>query len=98
VSVVVVLTPEAEADVAEAMQWYEERSAGSGTKFVRAVRATVDLIGNNPDMYGEVDDGLRRALVRRFPYGVFYRRQPDRADVIAVIHDWRDPTVWQCRI
>ena len=96
-SLPVVLTAEAEADLEAAAQWYEQRSAGLGAELVARVRDTLTRIGNNPDLYPESHAGVRRAALRRFPYGVFYRRRDDRIEVIAVFHDRRDPTGWQSR-
>src|SRR5262245_12482106 len=96
-SLTVALTAEAEADLDEAAQWYEERSAGLGEDFVSQVRTTLELIGDNPELYGEVHPGIRRARVKRFPYGVFYRLRENRVEVVAVFHDHRDPSAWQSR-
>ena len=82
-SVSVVLTAEAEGDLDEAAQQYEQRAAGLGVDFVARVRDTLAAVGANPDLYGEVDDGIRRAPVKRFQYGVFYRR---RGDVVPAAH------------
>jgi plasmid stabilization system protein ParE len=96
-SVTVVVTAEAEADIDEAAQQYEQRSAGLGVDFVARVRDALAAVGANPNLYGEVDDGIRRAPTKRFPYGVFYRRRGDRVVVIAVLHNRRDPSIWQAR-
>ena len=97
-SLPVVLTAEAEADLDDAVQWYERRSAGLGVDLVAKVRQTLARVGGNPDLYPEVESGVRRAPVRRFPYGVLYRRRGGRVEVIAVFHDRRDPAVWQGRV
>jgi toxin ParE1/3/4 len=92
------LSSEAEADLEEAAQWYEQRSPGLGTNLIAQVRATLTRIGDNPDLYTEVYNGIRRAPLRRFPYSLFYRRLDDRVQVIAVFHDRRDPSIWQSRV
>jgi plasmid stabilization system protein ParE len=96
-SLPVVLTPEAEDDLEEAALWYEQRLAGLGTRLVAQVRAAISRISDLPDLYPEVHPGIRRVSVRRFPYGVFYRRREERVEVIAILHDRRNPTVWQRR-
>jgi toxin ParE1/3/4 len=97
VTVPVVLTGDAEADLEEAALWYERRSVGLGVDLVARVRDAMGRIGDNPTLYPEAHPGVRRAPVRRFPYGVFYRQWPDRIEVIAVFHDRRDPAAWQAR-
>jgi plasmid stabilization system protein ParE len=93
-----VLTPDAEADIEEAALWYERRAAGLGVDFVARVRDAVSRIAAHPELYPSVHNVVRRARLKRFPYGVFYRIQADRIEVIAVLHDRRNPTVWQQRI
>jgi plasmid stabilization system protein ParE len=96
-SLPVFLTAEAEADLDEAALWYEGRSAGLGSDLVARVRATLDKISDTPALYPELHAGLRRAAVKRFPYGVFYRVRADRVEVVGVFHDRRDPSAWQSR-
>src|SRR5437879_4635726 len=97
-SLAVLLTPAAEDDVEEAAQWYEQRRDGLGRDLVRRVRDTLDRIRANPQLYPEVHFRVRRAPVRRFPFGVFYRVNPANIEVIGVFHDRRDPTVWNKRV
>jgi toxin ParE1/3/4 len=40
---------------------------------------------------------IRRALLKRFPYGVFYTEFPDRIQVIAIIHSRKHPARWPRR-
>src|SRR5262249_40215702 len=94
-SLPVVLTAQAEADLDEAAEWYEQRSVGLGIKLVAQARAVFSRIWDNPNLYSEVHERSRRASVRRLRYGVFYRPRDDRIEVIAVFHDRRDPSGWQ---
>jgi toxin ParE1/3/4 len=94
----VVLTASAEADVDEASRWYEQRSVGLGAKFLAQVSEVLVRVGDNPELYPQIHKGVRRAPVRRFPYGVFYRTSTDRLDIIAVFHGRRSPSRWEKRI
>jgi hypothetical protein len=40
---------------------------------------------------------VRRALVRRFPYAVFYRVESDAPVIIACVHCRSHPRRWQSR-
>ena len=62
------------------------------------VREALARIRENPDLYPKLHNEIRRGPVRRFPYGVFYRKRENRIEVIAVLHDRRDPTVWRNRV
>ena len=92
-----VIRPEAAAEIQEAFDWYEAQSEGLGTAFRDSLEATLDRIRDNPNQYPTVHRNIRRALVRRFPYGVFYLVEAKRIVVLAVFHGGRDPKQWQTR-
>jgi len=87
----------AEADITEAARWYEHRSPGLGTEFLRAVDVTLTEIVRMPERYPVVRGEARRALLRRFPYAVFFVATPDLVSVLACMHARRDPRRWQER-
>ncbi len=92
------ITPEAEQDLADAKAWYERQRTGLGTRFVLSVEAALDHIRRAPGAGTEVVSGVRRVVVQRFPYGVFYRIDPDQIAILAVYHSKRDPRGWQSRV
>ena len=96
-SLPLILTPEAEADIAEAKTWYAEKREGLGEEFVLCVEAALNQIRRAPAAGSEVFPGVRRVVVRRFPYGIFYRADEDQIAVLAVYHTKRDPRGWQKR-
>ena len=93
----ILLRPEAEYDTAAARDWYEERSAGLGQEFVSAVDATVTAIAERPMAFPEVQGSTRRAVMRRFPYGIYYRIADGEVVVLAVMHRRRHPQQWRRR-
>ena len=58
----------------------------------------LERVNKNPLHYQEVHLQVRRALVHRFPYGIFYVVMENRIIVIAVLHEARNPERWQSRI
>jgi hypothetical protein len=64
--------PEAEAEMAEAAAWYENRGKGLGADFLRAADTAVAAILRNPFQYQSVEGEYRRAGLRRFPYSLIY--------------------------
>lgn len=94
----VLVRPLARADLDDAFAWYEERAAGLGHEFLRAVAVVFEQIARYPEMFPEVYRGRRRALVRRFPYAVYYRLETDRAKVVACLHLRRHPRAWRSRV
>ena len=94
----VFLTAEAEADLDEAAKWYEARCQGLGIEFVAEVRSAINFIATNSGIYAEIHAGLRRAPVKRFPYGIFYYERDGRLNIAGVLHDRRNPTIWKSRV
>jgi plasmid stabilization system protein ParE len=89
---------EAQRDFDDAIDWYEKQRRGLGSRFSQAVQRELDKIAENPLVRGFVYSEVRCGLVRRFPYGVYYRVKLGRIEIIAILHGRRDPTVWQVRL
>jgi plasmid stabilization system protein ParE len=90
----VVFTQAARAEVGEAVAWYEDRHLTMAELFTGSLDQVVNRIAENPSQFPVIHKGLRRALLRRFPYGVFFRVLSDQVQVIAVLHTSRDPRQW----
>ena len=93
-----VVAPEAELDIAEAYGWYENRRIGLGEEFLSSVDACLEGIRRQPELYAAVYQTYRRALIRRFPYAVFYEYAEGRVTVYSVFHTSRNPEKWRQRL
>lgn len=91
------VSEQSEYDLAEAAAWYEKQGADLGIDLVARTRETIERIGKNPLIYPLVHHDLRRAGVKRFPYGVFFRARENTVQVVGIFHDHRDPLLWQSR-
>ena len=89
-----IVRAEAEADLAASKLWYDEQHEGLGARFVEEVDATFRRVEANPMAFSSVRGKLRRALVQRFPFGVFYVLTEPHIVVAAVLHAARDPRLW----
>ena len=94
----VIYTDEAGGDVVRSYDWYESRETGLGEDFLRCVESCVLSIQRHPLLYPVAVDGFRRALVRRFPYEIFYELSTDRLIIYAVFHCSQDPRKWRIRL
>ena len=92
-----VVDPAAAREIDAAVGWYDEQSEGLGLEFLRAVTAVFASVCRAPQQFPRVRGQTRRALVRRFPYGVFFRESETEVVVLAVVHAHRDPQVWRSR-
>jgi plasmid stabilization system protein ParE len=86
-------TPEAEEEIAEAFDWYEQRVLGLGAEFLRAVEAAVASAARGPLQYPVWRRGARRVLLRKFPFAIFYTVKDDSIVVFGCFHGKRNPKV-----
>ena len=93
-----VFRPEAESELAEALDWYETRGRGLGAEFLRALDAAIAVLQRHPTLYPVVFGAARRAVLRRFPYSLIYVIDNEDIVIAACIHSRRDPRRWQARI
>lgn len=90
--------PEARAEFDAAANWYDAQKPGLGAAFINEVEKVLGAIAAMPRMHQIIYQAVRRAVVRRFPYTVFYQVEPDHILVVAVFHGKRDPSIWQGRV
>lgn len=88
-SLELIVRPPAKREIAEADAYYAPY--GKADAFLAALDQTFTQIADRPLMYPIVYEDVRRALVRRFPYSVFFVVEHTRAVVLAVHHQHRNP-------
>ena len=91
------LSAGAQHDVEDTVAWYEGQRVGLGGRFVAALDRLIDRFSENPQQFPVIEPEVRRALVRRFPYAVYFIVSSDHIAVIAVLHVRRYPQEWQRR-
>jgi plasmid stabilization system protein ParE len=89
------VSAEAELEIFEAALRYERERGGLGLRFEAQVDAVFARLLDNPLQFPEIEEGARRALVRDFPYGVFFTVEGDIITVLAVLHLHRHPETWK---
>ncbi len=93
----IIMRPVAETEVNDAFRWYEDKSEGLGSEFMRALDAVLASIQRNPTAYAIVYKQMRRALLRRFPYGIIYLVGNNEIIVLGCFHASRNPKQWRNR-
>lgn len=93
-----ILAPQAAGDIAEAYDWYEARRIGLGEEFLSCVDACIETVCRTSEIYAKIHQNYRRALVRRFPYAVFYEYAGETVTVYSVFHTSQDPDKWRQRL
>lgn len=85
-------------DIADAHAWYEAENEGLGSEFLDALQLVFSRVVGAPERFPIVRADVRRALLRRFPYSVYFRVVGCELRVLAVVHQSRNPVGWQRRI
>jgi len=92
-----IIRKDAEADIAEGFHWYEQHRAGLGYEFLTELATSFTNVQTDPKRFPKIFKHLRRALVERFPYGVFFIAKPQSVVIVAVLHLARNPERLQSR-
>ena len=81
----------AESDLQSAFIRYEDKVEGLGREFLLTIDGSLTAVGQFPEMARVYHKTIRRLVVSRFPYGVFYAVEGQRIIVHAVLDLRQDP-------
>jgi len=87
----------AEAEVVEAARFYEQRVPSLGTEFLDELDGAIAAIQASPRSWRIIGHDVRRYLLPRFPFGIYYRIRPSHIRILAVKHHRRHPEYWRGR-
>lgn len=89
-----ILAPAAR-ELFDAATYYNEREDGLGAAFLDEYERGVGLVTDFPEAWGALDETYRRFLLRRFPFGIIYRRDDEGIVIVSVMHLSRRPDSWR---
>lgn len=81
----------AAAEVVNAITWYAQPEIDQASAFLRELERTEVHLASNPALYQRVEDEIRRAIMRRFPYSLFYVIEGGEVIVLACMHQQQKP-------
>lgn len=87
----------AERELNEAIDFYDLESAGLGGVFLDEVERALAQVEAFPEAADPVREGIRKHLLHKFPYALFYSLRPDQIRILAVAHARRRPFYWEDR-
>ncbi len=90
--------PDAEVELIEAAKFYEQRVSTLGAQFLDAVDQAVRAIVDAPERWRIIDADVRRYLMPRFPYAIYYSVTTDHIRILALKHHRRHPDYWRYRL
>ena len=82
-------------ELTEAAEYYERQQPGLADRFLSEVEEAVGRIKRHPDMWARVSPRIRRCLIHRFPFALFYHATAEVIQILAVADLRRDPTQWE---
>ncbi|MFZ1702528.1 MAG: type II toxin-antitoxin system RelE/ParE family toxin [Pyrinomonadaceae bacterium] len=86
--------PEARLEARVAMSFYRDIDAVVAAEFLKLYETAITQILLNPLACPILSGKMRRKLLRKFPYTIFYRFDTDEVRIIAVSHHKRSPGYW----
>ena len=90
--------PDAEAELIEAALFYERRLPTLGAQFLDAADCAVRALQEAPERYRIIEADVRRCLMPRFPYAIYYMAASDHLRILAFKHHSRHPECWRYRL
>ena len=84
----------AQDDIEDAFEWYRQQSPTAALRFLIAVDEALESLREHPERFPVVTGTLRRTLLRRFPYAVYFKVYERTTSVVGVVHGQRHPRTW----
>ena len=82
----IVFRASANAQLVATKAWYDQQRHGLGDEFARSIESAINRVARNPFAAPAVFQEVRRVLLKRFPYSVFYTVDADTLLVPSCIH------------
>lgn len=80
-----------------AATWYESQQGNLGVEFLLELDLAIERAAEKPNGYAMQFREVRRVLLRRFPYAVYFVYGTEILEVFAILHQHQDPSTWQSR-
>jgi plasmid stabilization system protein ParE len=90
--------PDAELEFIEAAAHYERQVSGLGGRFEAEIRRATDLLLDQPELGLPADPDLRKFILTRFPFTLYYSVIADVLRIEALAHQSRRPGYWKSRV
>lgn len=88
----------AKNEMAETAIYYETQAESLGVNFLDLIEAAVANISRQPKAWPEIDNGIRKHVLRRYPFSILYRIDKEEIIIVAVMHHKQRPRYWIDRL
>ena len=93
----VIIQPQAELELDDAYNYYDEQKIGLGFDFLEQFVDVLEILENNPFLFQKIDGEKRRAFIRKFDYNVIFVIKGNEVFILAIMHGSRSPKRWSER-
>ena len=93
----IIILPFAEVDIKESVSFYREENEELASVFLKCLDDTFRLTLRNPEAYTTVKFNVRKAVLGKFPFSIFYVLSDGTIFILAVFHEKRNPELWKKR-
>jgi plasmid stabilization system protein ParE len=93
-SLTVIFRPQAEEDLQKIHKWYNSQQPGLGEQFIHVLERKLEIVREHPESCPVIYKNIRRIILSKFPYLVFYITTESQIIVLAILHAFRDPANW----
>jgi len=93
-----VVRPDVEFDIEDSATWYDTQNDRLGDQFILEFETLLGRIVQNPEQYQIVESDVRKAMLKRFPYAIYYVVSDDELTILGCLHAHLHPRAWRKRI
>lgn len=87
----------AQSELDNAVSWYENKRVGVGLEMRIEIEKHLEQIAKQPQRFRRIRGDLRRSVLRRFPYSIYFLHEIESIVVLAIFHARRDPQTLEDR-
>lgn len=89
----IIVTPYAEVDLKDALAYYNEVSESIHQAFLTTLKTKLKSIQQNPLQFPVAIDKTRKAVIKGFPYNIYFVINLETVFVTAIFNTWRNPQI-----
>lgn len=93
----IIILPYAELDIKESINFYKEKSQKTALEFIESLNIAFNKIVDNPQTFPITKTDIRKYIMKKFPFCIYFINKNDIIYILAVFHSKRNPSVWEER-
>ena len=94
----IIFAPLARLEFEDAAAWYENQRPGLSDEFTLEVQEMLQQIITAPERFRLAAPATHKAILKRFPYSIYYSIELNAVHVVAFFHGARNPAELRRRL